>query len=298
MGLAFTKFGKYNSEKMENRDAKKHSNMLCFNNTRSDSLVPSNNNVVQKKRFSLNRFRRRCKRSDDNSDFEDLREEFDRINRIRYDLESNKPIKMDDSIGNCDGLVCLHNGSTVLRSRSNSVGEDEGKSKSVDYLHEREKSDDSLSFLSVKSEIITTHGDTSRSSSCALVEAEEKCPAQLESSEILNSVVENTIPSPIEKSSRDSQLDDKTVCIEGSNTEEQGVKFSTVEIDSSSLEIDIDNQMDPTPPNSPDETIFNITYGTVLGEQNIVALKSKIQKEIDRQTGRIAEEDEEEYENS
>lgn len=262
MGVTFTKFGKYNSEKMENKDAKKHSNMLCFN-ARSDSLsIPyeNNNDLIQKKRFSLNRLKRRCKKSGGGDDLEGLREEFDRVNRIRYDLESNKPIRTDDSLGNCDGLVCLHNGSTVIRksSRSNSLGE-EGKSKSVDYLHEKEKDDDSLSFLSVKSEIITT----SRRSSVdgVFVDAE---------------VIMEEPPS--------CQISDTKE--ESSTIGESGLGSTTLGPS------DTGNEMDPTPPNSPQETIVDITYGTVLGEQNIEELKSKIQKVIYRQTESIAEEEE------
>lgn len=250
MGVMFTKSGKYNSEKMESKDAKKHSNMSCFN-SRSDSISPyedaDKKNEVQKKRFSLNRFKRRCKKTDEEDSLENLREEFDRVNRIRYDLESNKPIKLEESVGTCEGLVCLHNSSVLIMEGN--ILEEEGKSKSVDYIHEKMKNDDSLSFLSVKSEIITASRRSSVECNSEVINHQEEVPLQLE------------------------------------NTENQSIT-------------DTGNEMDPTPPNSPQDTIEDITYGTVLGEQNITALKLKIQKEIDRKTTTITESDEEGEENS
>lgn len=264
MGLSFSKSGKYHTEKMETKDTKKHTNtnMLCFNN-RSDSIVTTcanaenNNNSPQqqKKRFSLNRFKRRSKKSE-NDELEDLREEFDRVNRIRYDVESNRPIQLEESLSNCDGLVCLHNGSVVINknSRRNSL-EEEAKSKSVDCIHDREKDDDSLSFLSVKSEIITV----SRKSSSEGVEVEIVQDKQIES---CNQIA-----------SQEEHLEEKN----------ENEPNST----------DAGNEMDPTPPNSPQETILDTAYGTVLSEQKINELKTKIQKEIDRKTCTITEEDEE-----
>lgn len=245
MGATLTKSGKYNSEKMENKDAKKHTNILCFN-ARSDSIVDDEVNL-EKKRFSFKRYKRRCKNGE-NDELEGLRKEFDRVNRIRYDLESNKPIKLEESTENCGGLVCSHNGSVVIKkaSRSNSI-EDEGKSKSVDCIYEKEKEDDGLSFLTVNSEIITTSRRSSDEESGRIV------------SESLNNLKEDS---------------------------------SLAQTDGEAPE------MDPTPPNSPQETTLDITYGTVLGEQNIKALKTKIQKELDRETNTIAEGDEEDEENS
>lgn len=271
---------------MESKDAKKHPAMLCFN-ARSDSLVPydttENNNNVQRKRFSLTRFKKRCKRSDGGEELECLREEFDKVNRIRYDLESFKPIKADDSIGNCDGLVCLHNGSTVIQkvSSSNSL-EDEGKSKSVDYLHEREKDDDSLSFLSVKSEIITASRRSSADSTrCRTMSIEE---------------VQNAVG----QDGHTSAACNPTIIKDEESSEQgkPGLEQSKSLENSFPVSNDTGNDMDPTPPNSPQEASVDDTFGTMLGEQNIETLKNKILKEIDRQTGSILEEDEEDEQNS
>lgn len=253
MGVTLTKSGKYNSEKMENQDTKKHSNMLCFN-ARSDSIV-AEDTYQEKKRFSLKRFKRRSKNSE-NDELEGLRKEFDRVNRIRYDLESNKPIKLDESIENCGGLVGSHNGSIVINkaSRSNSL-EEEGKSKSVDCIYEKEKEDDGLSFLTVNSEIITA---SRRSSTDTRNEENSR-------------IVSDSLNNLEEDNSSLTQIDDN-----GDNGAPE---------------------MDPTPPNSPQETTLDITYGTVLGEQNIKALKTKIQKEIDRKTSTISEGEEEDEEN-
>lgn len=247
MGATLTKSGKYNSEKMESKDAKKHSNILCFN-ARSDSIVADEVNL-EKKRFSFKRYRRRCKNSG-NDELEGLRKEFDRVNRIRYDLESNKPIKMEESIENCGGLVCSHNGSVVIKkaSRTNSI-EEEGKSKSVDCIYEKEKEDDGLSFLTVNSEIITSS----------------------------------------RRSSDDTQNEENGRIVSDS--------LNNLEEDDSLTQSEA-AEMDPTPPNSPQETTLDITYGTVLGEQNIKTLKTKIQKELDRKTNTITEGDEEDEENS
>lgn len=185
-----------------------------------------------------------------------MREEFDRVNRIRYDLGSSKPIKLEESEENCDGLVCLHNGNVVIKKDNrNSFLEEEGKSKSVDYIHNRKKDDDSLSFLTVKSEIITV----SRKSSFENCENANICS--------LTNLEENKNSS--EQTSSQVEMKQEDVLLES----------------------------DPTPPNSPQETTLNTTYGTVLGEDNTNALKTKIQQVIDKTTNTITEDDEKDEEN-
>lgn len=66
MGTTLTKSGKYNSEKMESKDNKRHLNMLCFNARSNSSVACENNDNQEKKRFSLNRFKKRCRKTENN----------------------------------------------------------------------------------------------------------------------------------------------------------------------------------------------------------------------------------------
>lgn len=235
MGILFAKFGRYNSEKMESKEVER-------------------NNNQQKRRFSLNRFKKRCKKTDEDKE---LREEFDRINRIRYDLDS-KPI------GQCEGLVCFHNEDDVIIKGS--ISSLEEKSRSVDYLH-RKKDDDSLSFLSVKSEVLSKP-------------VEIKCNAT-------------------DEGMRNGKFVGSSVCEDCGEVKEVELECAVREGTADQKEHiseETENLQDPTPPNSPEETTLDDRYGTVMGSSNIEELKRKIQKEIDKQTSKIIEEEEEEEE--
>lgn len=105
MGVTQSKCGSYNSEKREVIDEQKYGTKLANNNNDISSRPRHNRRRMSFKQMAFRMKLKKAKKQKRRSSEAVLREEFDKINRIIYDPESNKAKNMAPPfllLGACD----------------------------------------------------------------------------------------------------------------------------------------------------------------------------------------------------